>query len=318
MSQKKRLLNNIGNLMLVCHDCHRKIDKELDGGRYTVELLTKWKHHHEKRIAIVTGVAPTKKSTVVLYGANIGDELSPLQAQEAHLAMFPHSCPSEELPLRLNMKWEGKDNDPQYWMTEEQNLRRGFERLIYPRISEGDNFSIFGLAPIPLLIRLGTLMTDKIPAQVYQLHREPDQTWLWSKKSHDTNYLLKSPASFEDPPALIISLSSHIAPQRVTSILGEHVAIWELTIEEPHNDFLQCRMQLSGFREAARRMIAKIAKQHGQNTPLAIFPAMPVATAIELGRVRMPKADMPWIIYDHNNKTGAFAMALKISGGVYE
>ena len=31
-----------------------------------------------------------------------------------------------------------------------------------------------------------------------------------------------------------------------------------------------------------------------------------------LGRVRMPKADMPWIIYDHNSKIGSFTKALDI------
>lgn len=39
---------------------------------------------------------------------------------------------------------------------------------------------------------------------------------------------------------------------------------------------------------------------------------MPVATAIELGRVRMPKADMPWRIYDQVNDSGGFIPALEI------
>jgi len=49
-----------------------------------------------------------------------------------------------------------------------------------------------------------------------------------------------------------------------------------------------------------------IGKAHGKATRLPIFPAMPVACAVDLGRVRMPKADMPWIIYDHNNKDNTF------------
>lgn len=60
--------------------------------------------------------------------------------------------------------------------------------------------------------------------------------------------------------------------------------------------------------------MVQIAERHGNSTPLAIFPAMPVATAVELGRIRMPKADMPWIIYDHNNKSKAFVKALRIGG----
>jgi len=39
---------------------------------------------------------------------------------------------------------------------------------------------------------------------------------------------------------------------------------------------------------------------------------MPVACAVELGRVRMPKACMPWTIYDQNNKHNKFIQTIKI------
>ena len=58
--------------------------------------------------------------------------------------------------------------------------------------------------------------------------------------------------------------------------------------------------------------MVEIADAHGQRAPLNIFPAMPVACAVELGRIRMPKADMPWIVFDQNNKLGGFIKALEI------
>ena len=94
--------------------------------------------------------------------------------------------------------------------------------------------------------------------------------------------------------------------------MGESVSIWELTIERPHNDFLKSKEQLSQFRETVRQLIVDIGEAHGKDTPLAIFPAMPVACAIDLGRVRMPKADGPWIMYDQNNTQKRFIRALEI------
>jgi len=314
LKQNVRLLNDTGNLMLICHDCHRKIDQEKDGGRYSVDLLRQWKFQHEKRVVIVTGIDPSKKSTVLLYGANIGNQKSPLQPPQAHWAMFPHSYPADDNSICLSMTWEGKDENPDYWVTEGRNLEKGFDRCIRPRIAERDHFSIFAFAPIPLLIQLGALLTDKITADVYQLRREPEQSWQWSEESHNTDYQIIVPRSFKHPPALIISLSAPIAHHRVTSVLGEQVAIWELTIDEPNNDFLKTRAQLSMFRRAARRLMVQLAEKHEHDTPLQIFPAMPVAAAVELGRVRMSKADMPWVIYDHNNKLGAFVKALEIGG----
>jgi hypothetical protein len=54
--------------------------------------------------------------------------------------MFPHSYPSEEDPICLSMTWEGKDDHPEYWVTECQNLDKGFDRWIRPRIAERDHF----------------------------------------------------------------------------------------------------------------------------------------------------------------------------------
>jgi hypothetical protein len=116
----------------------------------------------------------------------------------------------------------------------------------------------------------------------------------------------------------LISLSDQISPSRITAILGEAVSIWELTIERPHNDFLKSKEHLSQFRETVRQLIVDIGEAHGKHTPLAIFPAMPVACAVDLGRVRMPKADGPWIIYDQNNQPKSFIRALEIGGTSHE
>jgi hypothetical protein len=88
-------LNSIENLMLVCHECHEKMDSTKDGGRYTPELLRGWKAGHEARIEVVTGVDPSRRSHVLLYGANTGDHSSPLSLQATASAMFPERYPAE-------------------------------------------------------------------------------------------------------------------------------------------------------------------------------------------------------------------------------
>src|SRR5690349_17511311 len=49
-------INDVSNLMLVCHSCHRKIDQASDGGRYSAELLRQWKSSHEERVERVTAI----------------------------------------------------------------------------------------------------------------------------------------------------------------------------------------------------------------------------------------------------------------------
>ena len=308
-------LNDISNLMLVCHDCHEKIDQDLDGTRYPASLLIAWKREHEDRVRIVTGINPSRKSHVVLYGGKIGEESSPLQPDSAIAAMFPDWFPAEERPLTLSMRAEHEDTEELFWESEAAHLRAKFERHIVPRINEANpnHFSVFAFANQPLLILLGALFTDKVPAELYQLHREP-VGWRWQIRTESFPFRTVVPEQRDGIPALVISLSAHIDPQRITSILGQDAAIWELTVEEPHNDFLKSADQLAAFRETARKLMVEITRAHGHQTPLNIFPAMPVACAVELGRIRMPKADMPWIVFDQNNKVGRFIKTLEIGG----
>jgi hypothetical protein len=109
-------------------------------------------------------------------------------------------------------------------------------------------------------------------------------------------------------------LSAKVANERITSILGKDITIWELSIKDPHNDFLKTPFQLSDFRKACRNIMVAISEKHGIDAELSIFPAMPVSCAVDLGRIRMPKAEMPWMIYDQNNDFGAFIPAFRIGG----
>lgn len=310
-------LNEIENLMLMCHDCHNTIDQDKTGAKYSAELLGKWKREHEQRIFIVSAISSDKKSHVVFYGANIGEQKSLIQKMEAIEAIFPEHYPAEENPILLSMVCSHEDKSPEFWSTELDHLQRVFERNIVPRIMEGNpvHFSLFAMAPIPLLIQLGALFTDKISVDVYQPIREP-KTWKWQEYPDGFEILIKEPEVFGKQPVLIISLSDRICHERITRIIGEDVAIWELTVDEPflHNDFMRSPAQLSIFRTTIRKLMVAIQQKHGNDIPLLVFPAMPISCAVEMGRSRMPKANMPWTIYDQNNKVGQFIKTIEIGG----
>jgi hypothetical protein len=311
----RKKLNDLTNLLLVCRDCHETIDQGDSVTRYPASRLLTWKREHEDRVRIVTGIHRSKKSHVILYDGKIGEESSPLEGDLAVEAMFPEWYPAEERPTELAMSCEHEDATDLFWTTEAAHLRAAFERHIRPRIQDAtpNHFSVFARANQPLLILLGTLLTDKVPVEVYQLQREPI-SWRWQADSNGFYFRVVPPEKTNGEPALVISASAKISPDRITAVLGSNISIWELTIEKCHNDFLKSRAQLSAFRETARQLMGRIAETHGLNSPLRIFPAMPVACAVELGRIRMPKADMPWIVYDQNNKAGKFIRALEIGG----
>jgi len=160
---------------------------------------------------------------------------------------------------------------------------------------------------------LGSLLSDLPAAEVYQLHREPSG-WLWRDHPGGFDYVVQEPDTISGPPALVLSLSATVSDERVTAVLRD-ATIWRLTVPEPNNDFLRSRLQLRQFRETVRPLMDRIKARHGEAATLHVFPAAPVAVAVELGRILMPKADLPLRIYDQNRTLGGFAHALDLNGG---
>ena len=57
--------------------------------------------------------------------------------------------------------------------------------------------------------------------------------------------------------------------------------------------------QLEQFNRVARMTMDAIKTAHPCAECLRIFMAAPASCAVELGRIRMQKADLPWILYDY-------------------
>jgi hypothetical protein len=111
----------------------------------------------------------------------------------------------------------------------------------------------------------------------------------------------------------VLAVSAEIDGDRVAAAVGE-ASLWRVDVAGPHNDVMRSARDLAGFRGVARSVLAAIGRTHGAAAPVAVFPALPASAAVELGRVRMPKADPPLTIYDQNGRRGGFAPAFTIGG----
>ncbi|HEF5693205.1 TPA: SAVED domain-containing protein [Bacillus cereus] len=310
----KQLKADIDNLMLMCDEHHRLIDRE-DVLGHSVERLQDMKKQHEEQMAFLTSLLPDHQSHILLYGANIGQNYAPLSWKKAKDAIYPEKYPAEKTAIELGMKNSSfVDREEIYWQIEKEHLWRQFNDKVKSRLGTGEieHMSVFALAPQPLLMELGRLLSDIPAADVFQLHREPPD-WIWQKSSGGFEYIIKRPEQIHEKVALNLSLSATIDDSRITNVLGNEVSIWNLTINEPYNDFLKSKDQLRIFRETFRKLMDLIKKTHGHNNILHVFPAVPVSIAVEIGRVWMPKADLPLIVYDENRNIGGFAKAIEIT-----
>ena len=294
-----QLETDFSNLMLICGKCHPTIDNSGLVGQYTPELLMSMKRSHEERIELVTGIAPEKRSHVLLFGAKVGEHDSPLRFKEATNAMFPGRYPSGQA-IELGLKNTSfRDRDRAFWDVEPQHLDRQFAEKV-AAFKSGDqvqHYSLFGFAPIPLLMKLGVLLGDVYPVDVFQLRREPT-SWKWDETGDDVRHEIRPPSRTTGKVALKLELSDSISDQRVIDVLGQDCSIWSVTHPNPGNDYIRKRSHLEDVRTVFRTVMRQIMALSPEPQEIHVFPTMPLSTAIEFGRVRMPKADPSLIVYD--------------------
>ncbi len=308
-----KLKKDISNLMLLCDKHHRLIDKEdVDGHPET--LLIKMKKEHEDRIEMLTEIQPERQSYIVTYLVNIGKNTPNITFEQAANYLLPDFYPAISSLIELaTTNSPIQDNDVAFWETETQILQKNFDEKLrdFLRTKRINHISLFALAPMPLLIKLGALINDIQNIEVHQPRRNP-KTWNLSNDIIKTNFKVINPDNKYNKVALNLSLSATINNERIFNTLGKDTTVYKITINEPFNDFLKSKYQVFEFANILRKLLDKIKSKYDEKTKLHIFPAIPAALAIEFGRVWMPKADMPLVIYDQNKKLNGFIKTIEI------
>lgn len=307
--RSRLLVDDPENLMLLCHGHHHLVDDERPDD-YPEHVLQAMKAEHEARIAMLTGIQPERATHALLYGARIGEHDTPLREGLAFAAILPERYPRDGRAIALGLgSCSHTDSEQAYWDFQVEHLRRTFAQRVEERRISGeiDHLSAFALAPQPLLMELGRLLGDQGAVEVFQLGRE-QQAWRWRETGDAIEYTVRRPpeARSVKTVALKLALSATMADSRVEAALGIQVPIWEIACTAPGTDVLSRSACLSRFRGLVRKAFDDIKAAHGEGAEIHVFPALPVSAAVEVGRVWMPKSDLPLVVYDNDRATGGF------------
>lgn len=301
------LADDLSNLILLCHAHHRLIDIEAEA-EHGVARLRAMKQAHEDRIAMVTGIDPSRGTHLLHYAARIGEHDCLVSPEASQSAVLPDRYPLER-PISLELVGSDyRDDEQPYWDHQIENLRRQFALRVGERLRSGElrHLSVFAIAPQPLLVELGRLLSDIPDVEVRQLAREP-KGWAWRPERPPIDYVVERggdrPAS---DVALVLGVSAPIDDSRITKVIGD-VPVWKLSAAAPGNDILARPECAARFRSELRAILAAIKDAHGEAARIHLFPALPVALAVEVGRVWMPKADLPIVVYDQHWRSDGFA-----------
>lgn len=306
-----QLSQSLDNLMLMCMDHHKLIDARPE--EYTETVLLAMKKAQEKRVLELCDAMNMEASEILMVSSPIkGKTEVSINFNQAVEAIRPHKRPASIHGITIRVSSAAEYNTAAYWFETERQLVTSFDYLVRGALASIPNlhFSIFPMAPIPLIAKLGYLVGDKIRSDIYQKTRVPD-TWSWQSKFQTNSFELSTHTSRPgNRIALVLSLTADISLERVLEVYDADSACI-IRAKRLGVDCISSEKDLSEFWHLYQKVCDTVRNGSPQVRELSVFPAIPVACAFEIGRRYMPGVYPELTIYEDNS---GFFKALTIGG----
>ncbi len=284
-------------------------------------MLLKMKRTHETAIrAAAESVGYPKTLVVRMMAAPHGRTEATIEKTEVALAVLAdHRRPMFDDDVYIHLLERSEYGTSDYWERSVQQLERQFTQKIENRLEENPSlhFSVFALAPIPLLVKLGHLMGDKMHPSVYQPFRMPNDTtsWVWKQSSEHNEFQFDcGKPSSGNRIALAVSLTAEVKEK---DIHDAYHPDWLFVIRAARQgvNCIQSKNDLRAFLSVYISAVDRIATLVPDAVEIAVFPIVPASAAFAIGCGYMNDVWPSLLIFDNHN---GFRPALSIGGKTNE
>lgn len=309
--------NNIENLMLLCRKHHKLIDDKKYIKKYTVELLQQYKREHESKILLLTDIQNGNKTVILRLRAKIAGETVAITNEHINNAIMPRYM-ADMTGVEIDLTSLPVGDDRAYWKTGQKKIDQTVESLYRPGIGkkQTDHLSVFAIGPIPLLIYLGSRLSNAITTDLFHFHKDIEN-WTWKIDGETVKYSINvvSKGKNDSGVALLLSLSGIIKKEELPDFVKNDYWIYEITLDgqKPNRLFMKKKEDLLEFRKIYRQVLSEIRDRHTGTKELLLFPAIPTPIAVACGRDLIKKADPSLLIYDFNKNRRGFRRTLKVN-----
>ncbi len=313
------LAKDITNLMLVCQRCGKLIDNRKNVAIYPEKLLRFFKKTHEERIKIQTAIQEDLKTTVIRLQANLRGRNVKVGQDEVYTALISaRRYPADEKGVFIDLTGLEYTADKSYWEVAAQKIKTTLDRGLSLGNDElqHPHLSIFGIAPIPLLVYLGFTIGNTIRSDIYIKLR--GQKWFLkqgSRGSRSAEFIIRRPSKNNKTrhAALSIAISGSISATEIYKATGQKMPIYELCIAQPSLDSIQSGKDLESFRKSYRSIMDEIRERYGKKVKVHLLAAIPSCVAIVCGQEILHGVDPSVTIYEHGNQSSGFSPAITIN-----
>lgn len=314
-----KLARDISNLMLLCQNHAKMIDIKKNIRRYSVERLLSFKRLHEARIRTQTDIKESRKTTVIRLQSNIRGRRVEVPQSDIYSALIAENrYPADEKGVFLDLTAIDYSPDRSFWDTAVKQINAGLDRTI-PRGNDElrhTHLSIFGLAPIPLLVYLGYKIGNTIPSDIYVKTR--GRNWRLTEKSSKkppVRFVARHPRQRAGSKEVVLSIaiSGSNSVGDIKMAIGKPIPIYELRIAHPGLDVIKSAKDLEVFRREYRSIMDEIRERHGKKVKIHLVAAVPSCAAIVCGGEILHGVDPSLIVYEHGDRSSGLFRALKLN-----
>lgn len=295
-------LEDVNNLMLMCYDHSKIIDDKKTRDQFPPDLLFAMKEKHENW---VSSWSVDKKKSIALIHKRMGGPLFDIE----------YGSPAPYILLDAVEDQTVFDD----FTTEGWNEGKKSNEILYQKFiekikeKEAKVGEIFPLSPIPLLIHLGSLLTDTVSYSIYQYDRVKG-LWVSDNPGENKDIVLtvKKGIKEYDELAVLVSISGKVKMNSVKEVLGVEFDYLNVEIDDPDVKRVLYRDDVVNIQAKIKYEIEKLMQQQDYSK-IHLFYAGPAGLAIEIGRGINPNIWSEVCLYQYNNRmTPKYQYALSI------
>lgn len=310
---KEEEINGYENLVLGCPSCHSGIDKKVIAGIITIDKIKELKKRHEDTIKTVLNGIKNTNYQIVKYCHPIGSTKLSIDDDAVRMSAFDSFRFTE--PTIINLS--GNELDENDVDGSIKNIDKKFNTLIMTRLTNNEtlNICLYAIAPIYLLIYLGTLLNEKINVVPYILRRNPSRWNFDRNKQTNVSFAVVKPKSIsiDNKIALLINTTARINNDRVIKTFkDENVDLWEINASIFGYDNISTEQELQEFSALMKHVLEEIGYIYGKDKTIHLFPATSNAISVSIGRCYSGKSNNKLIIYDSRGNGDIFEKVLEI------
>ncbi|MFM0718232.1 SAVED domain-containing protein [Paraburkholderia strydomiana] len=325
---------DIENFLLLCDECHRRIDRE-DPDRFTISLLQKMREQSIAEVRRLLGSLQYKEAIPVVVMGNISTQSPHFVVREAEEAMWTRKLrmkPGHPYAFFEN-GWNQHDpHSGSYWSSLFNSVEAELPQLrkllrTDPGPGGGSHLAVFPLHGTSVLMLAGRLFGEASAVSLFQFRRErpvtePGGRWAFDDAPASSSgkffvRTLEDHTEGAEDACLIVSLTFSISPNRLpTEVAANSVfkmgALEVSSNETLHHDILSNEGDLDLISQRLGEAV-RVLQDDWRVKRVHVFIGAPASVCFKLGQKLQARNQAIYRCYEsEHGASGAFLPTIEI------